>query len=85
VTLWRSDPLRKKVEDYGSAVSTYLSLKKATSLCHHPIIIRQQKTTCAEEVELAQSHLSTVHTELDALQERHRSVIQRISNLEETL
>ena len=26
-------PLRKKEEDYGSAVSAYLSLKKATSLC----------------------------------------------------
>jgi len=28
--------LRKKVEDYGSLVSTYLFLKKSASLCHHP-------------------------------------------------
>ena len=28
-----STPLKKKVEDYGSAVTAYLSLKKAASLC----------------------------------------------------
>jgi len=27
--------LRKKVEDYGSAVSAFLSLKKAASTCRH--------------------------------------------------
>jgi len=36
-------PLWKKLEDYGSAVSAYLSLKKAASLCHHLIVVRQQK------------------------------------------
>jgi len=77
--------LWKKVQDYRSAVSAYLSLKKATLQCHHPTVVRQQKTACAEEVELAQSHLATVCTELDALQERHSSIIQRISDLEETL
>ena len=48
-------------------------------------VVGQQKTACAEEVELAQSHLATVRTELNALQERHRSIIQRISDLEEAL
>ena len=45
----------------------------------------QQKAACTEEVELAQSHLGMFCTDLDELQERHRSVIQRITNLEETL
>ena len=31
--------LRKKVEDYKSAISAYLSLKKVTSLCRHPTIV----------------------------------------------
>ena len=73
------------MQDYRSAVSAYLSLKKATLQCHHPTVVQQQKTACAEEVELAQSHLATVRTELDALQERHKSVVQMIPNLEETL
>jgi len=46
-------PLRKKVEDYGSAVSSYLCLKKAASLCCHLTVVGQQKTACIEEVELA--------------------------------
>jgi len=73
------------VEDYGSAISTYLSLKKATSLYRHPTIVGQQKTICTEEVELAQSHLDMVRTNLDAIQERHRSVVPRIFDLKETL
>jgi len=40
---------------------------------------------CIEQVELAQSCHAMVHTDLDALQERHEGVIQRIVNLEETL
>jgi len=63
------------VEDYGSTVSAYLSLKKFASLCRHPIVVGQQRTVYAEEVELAQSYLATVRTKLDALQERHRSVV----------
>jgi len=41
--------------------------------------------TCIEQVEHAQPHLAMVRTNLDALQERHESVIQRIVNLEDTL
>ena len=78
-------PLWKRVEDYRSAVSAYLSLKKVAALYRHPIVVGQQKTACAQEVELDQSHLAMVLTKLDALQERHRSVTQRISDLEETL
>ena len=33
-------PLRKKMEDYGSAVCTYLSLKKAASLYRRPTVVR---------------------------------------------
>ena len=62
-----------------------LSLKKATSLCHHSTVVGQQKTACTEEVELGQSHLAMVHTELDASQERHTTVVRRMSDLEEIL
>jgi len=43
-----STPLQKKVEDYGSAISAYLSLKKAASLCRHPTVVGQQKATYTE-------------------------------------
>ena len=45
----------------------------------------KKKAICTKQVELAQSHLAMVDTDLDAMQERHESVIQRITNLEETL
>jgi len=76
---------RVLLEDYGSAVSAYLSLKKTTSLCFHPTVVGLQKSACAEEVDLAQTHIAMVHTNLDALQERHGSVVQKISDLEVTL
>jgi len=40
---------------------------------------------CIEKVDLAPSHPVMLHTDLDALQKRHESVIQRIVGLEETL
>ena len=40
---------------------------------------------CTEQVELAQSHLTVVYANLNALQERYMNVIQRIVDLEETL
>jgi len=55
------------------------------SLCCHTKVVGQQKTAWAEEVELVQSHLAMVHTKVDALQERHRSIVLRSSDLEETL
>ena len=67
--------LWKKVEDYGGTVLPYLSLKKAASLCYHPTVVGQQKVACTEQVEPAQSYHVMVRTDLDALQERHRSVI----------
>jgi len=63
------------VEDYESALSAYLSLKKFASLCRHPTDVGQEKVACIEQVELAQSYLDMVFTNLDALQERHGSVI----------
>jgi len=50
--------LQKKVEDYGSAVTAYLSLKKATSLCYHSTVVRQQKTACTERLSLPSPILS---------------------------
>ena len=70
-------PLRKRVDDYKTAVSAYLSLKKIAPLCHH-LTCGEQKTACTEQVELAQSQLTMAGTDLDVLQERHRSIIQRI-------
>jgi len=61
------NPLWRKEEDYGSVVSTYLSLKKATSLFCHPIVTGQQKAQCTEQVELAKSRLTMVHEDLDPL------------------
>ena len=71
--------------DYENAISAYLSFKKVVSLCRNPKVLAQQKATCIEQIELAQSHLTMVHTDLDALHETHRNVVQRITNLEETL
>jgi len=34
-------PLWKKMEDYRSAVSAYLSLKKAASLCHYLTVVEK--------------------------------------------
>ena len=73
------------MENYKSAVSAYLSLKKYASLCHHSTVVGQQKTACTEEVKLGQSHLAMVHTELDASQERHTTIVRRMSDLEEIL
>jgi len=78
-------PRGKKLEDYTSAVAAYMSLKKAASICRHPTAIGQQKTVCAKEVKLSQSHLAMARIELDALQKRHRSIVQRISYLKGTL
>ena len=63
------------MQDYRSAVSAYLSLKEAASLYYHPTVVGQEKTACAKEIELAQSHLAMARTVLDALQERHRSIV----------
>ena len=41
-----STPLLKKMEDYGTVVSSYLTLKKCASLCRYPTVVRQQKTAC---------------------------------------
>ena len=40
---------------------------------------------CIEKVDLAPSHPVMLHTDLDALQKRHESVIQRIFDLDEKL
>ena len=47
------NPLRKKMEDYGSVVSTFLSLKKAASTCSHPDDVEKEKALYAQQVDLA--------------------------------
>ena len=46
-------PLKKEVEDYGSAVSAFLSLKKAASSCRHPDDVAKEKALCIAQVDLA--------------------------------
>jgi len=65
------NPLMKKVEDYRSAISPFLSLKKAASMCHHPNDVGKEKAMCSEQVKLEQSQLAMVHANLDALNEKH--------------
>jgi len=45
----------------------------------------KEKDASTTKVDLAQSQLTMVRTNLDALQERFASVIRMITNLEETL
>jgi len=69
-----SNPLRKKVEDYGSAISAFLSLKKVASLCHHPNNVVKEKALGTEQVDLARSHLAMVRANLDASVEKLKGV-----------
>jgi len=78
-------PLRKKVEDYRSVVSAFLSLKKAASSCHHPDNAAKEKALCTEQVNLACSHLVTTHVDLDVSTEKLKGVEQKITDLEDTL
>jgi len=45
----------------------------------------KKKAICTQQVEITWSHLTMIHTNPDALQEKHESVIQRITDLEEEL
>jgi len=64
--------LRKKVEDYGSIVSAFLSLKKTSSMCYHPNDVGKEKAMCAKQVKLVQSYLAMARADLDALIEKHK-------------
>ena len=75
-------PLRKKVKDYGRAVSAFLSLKKAISSCRHPDDMAREKAMCIEQVDLMRSRLATARVDLDALTEK---LEQKIIDLEDAL
>jgi len=77
--------LRKKVEDYDSVVSAFLSLKKTAFLCHHPDDVAKEKALCTEQVDRACSHLAKVRADLGALMEKLKGVEQKIINLEGAL
>ena len=47
------NPLRKKVADYRSIVSTFLLLKKAAFTCRHPNDVEKENALYAQEVNLA--------------------------------
>ena len=44
--------LRRKMEDYGSIVLAFLSLKKVASTCCQPNDVKKKKALCVEQVEL---------------------------------
>ena len=50
---WDPNPLREKVQDYGSVVLAFLSLNKVASMCHHVDDVAKEKALCAEHVDLA--------------------------------
>ena len=78
-------PLKKKVEDYGSAVSAFLSLKKAASSCRHPDDVAKEKAFCTEQVDLARSSLATSRADLSVVTEKLKGLAQRIVDLEDAL
>jgi len=67
-------PLNMKVEDYGSVVSAFLSLKKEASSCLHPDDVAKEKALCTEQVDLARSHLATARADLSAMMEKLKGV-----------
>ena len=77
--------MKKKVEDYGSAVSAFLSLKKAASSCRHPDDVTKEKALCTEQVDLVRSRLATARADLSAVTEKLKGVAQRIVDLEDVL
>jgi len=50
------NPLRKKVKDYGSVVSAFLSLKKTASMCHHLDNVEKVKA-CALSRSILRDHI----------------------------
>ena len=68
------NPLRKKLEDYGRVVSTFLSSKKAASMCRHPDDVAKEKALCARQVNLMRSHLAMVRADLDVPTEKLKEV-----------
>lgn len=67
-------PLRKKVEDYGSAASAFLSLKKAASSCRHPNDITKENALCIEQIDLGHSRLVMVRANFDGSTEKLKGV-----------
>jgi len=61
------NPMQKRLDDYGSPVSAYVSLKKVVSLCRHLTIIGEKKALCTEQVEVAQSHFAMFRTNVNKL------------------
>jgi len=68
------NPLRKKVEGYKSAISTFLSLEKAASTYRSIDDVVKEKALCVKQVNFARSHLPTVRADLDASTEKLKGV-----------
>ena len=78
-------PLRKRVEDYGSAVSAFLSLNKVAFSCRQPDDVAKEKALCTEQVDLVRSRLATALADLGASTEKPKGVEQKIVTLEDAL
>lgn len=73
------------MEDYKSALSTFLSLKKATFSCRHPDDVTKEKALCTAQVDLVRSHLAMVRADLGALTKKLKGVEQKIVDLDEAI
>jgi len=79
------NPLRKLVDDYVSSISAYLALKQAALTLLHLDDLGKEKAACVKEVNQVQPHLITMHEELDPIKGKHKSVTQKVVQLEEVL
>ena len=79
------NPLKKLVDDYVGGVSAYLALRQAALMLHHPDDLSEEKSACTNQLNEAKSHLVVAQGELDVIQEKHKSVTQKVAELEKAL
>jgi len=70
---------------YVSGVSAYLALRHAALILCHPDDLSKKNSTCIDQLNQAKSHLVATQGELDVIQEKHKSVTQKVAELEKAL
>jgi len=79
------NPLKKLVDDHVNSVSAYLAIRQAALILHHPDDLSKEKSACINQLNQAKSHLVTAKGELDVIQENHKSVTQKVAELQKAL
>jgi len=79
------NPLKKLVDDYVSGISAYLALRQAAPKLRHPDDLSKEKSTCIDQLNQPKSHLVAAQGELDVVYEKHKSVTQKMAELEKAL